>query len=218
MVDHTIRYSMAENKSDDRVDGGRSPKGEAILAAAKSLFLSEPYDRVSMDAVAAAAGVSKVTIYAHFENKERLFVAAISEGCRAVFDPLALNADGEGGLQAALERMGIEFVRYITSPDVSALHGVLIQEGRSRPDLTALFYETTVRSSTRQLGHLLAEQVKAKRIVCDDPETAAVQFIAMVQGDLTYRNQLGLGAPELTAIKTYVRSCVQMFCRAHEPR
>ncbi len=196
-------------------EAARSPKGQAILEAAKALFLAEPYDRVSMDAVAAAAGVSKVTIYAHFENKERLFVAAISEGCRAVFDPVAVNAERPGGLAAALHELGVEFVLYITRPDIAALHGVMIQEGRARRALTELFYESTVRSSTRDLAALLRKQAREKRIRCRDPETAAIQFIAMVQGELNYRNQLGLGGPDRAAVEEYVRACVDMFMRAH---
>jgi TetR/AcrR family transcriptional repressor of mexJK operon len=50
-------------------------KRESVLDAAVELFLSEGFDRTSMDAVAAHAGVSKTTVYAHFADKVELFRA-----------------------------------------------------------------------------------------------------------------------------------------------
>jgi hypothetical protein len=47
------------------------------------------YANTSMDAVAALAGVSKLTVYSHFTDKETLFSAAISpsapNNCRTCF-------------------------------------------------------------------------------------------------------------------------------------
>ncbi|MQT72625.1 TetR family transcriptional regulator, partial [Pseudomonas sp. FSL R10-0071] len=52
-------------------------KRQAILDAAKSLFLTHGYANTSMDAVATLAGVSKLTVYSHFTDKETLFSSAI---------------------------------------------------------------------------------------------------------------------------------------------
>ncbi|MGH6957010.1 MAG: TetR/AcrR family transcriptional regulator [Caulobacteraceae bacterium] len=51
----------------------------AILGAATQLFGEAGYAAVSMDAIAAAAGVAKGGVYHHFESKERLF-EAVFEG------------------------------------------------------------------------------------------------------------------------------------------
>ena len=56
-------------------------KRQAILDAAKILFLSNGYASTSMDAVAAEAGVSKLTVYSHFNDKETLFSAAVMAKC-----------------------------------------------------------------------------------------------------------------------------------------
>ena len=50
-----------------------SPKRTAIVAAATELFTQSGYGAVSMDAIAAKAGVSKRTVYSHFPGKDVLF-------------------------------------------------------------------------------------------------------------------------------------------------
>src|SRR5258706_7341146 len=52
-------------------------KREQILGAAIELFLAEGYAATTMNRVATAAGVTKQTIYSHFNDKERLFAAII---------------------------------------------------------------------------------------------------------------------------------------------
>jgi AcrR family transcriptional regulator len=48
-----------------------------ILLSAKEVFLELGFQRASMDAIAARADTTKRTLYAHFENKEQLFLAMI---------------------------------------------------------------------------------------------------------------------------------------------
>ncbi|MDX2238933.1 MAG: TetR/AcrR family transcriptional regulator [Hyphomonadaceae bacterium] len=200
-----------------RRDAQGSAKREAILEAAKRLFLLEPYDRVSMDAIAAAADVSKVTIYAHFDSKEGLFIAAMGAGCLALFDAAAIDAKRSGDLQAALADLGFRFVENITSPDVSALHGVMIAENQRGGGLTQMFYDAMVARSIETLAALLAQAAAEGKLDCPDPRCAAVQFIAMVQGDFFYRHQLGLDGPSKAALRRYAQDCARVFVRGYRP-
>jgi AcrR family transcriptional regulator len=50
---------------------------EHILKAAKDIFLEMGFERASMDVVAARAETSKRTLYAHFESKDKLFLAVV---------------------------------------------------------------------------------------------------------------------------------------------
>jgi AcrR family transcriptional regulator len=50
---------------------------EHILWVAKDVFLEMGFERASMDTVAARAETSKRSLYAHFESKEKLFLAVI---------------------------------------------------------------------------------------------------------------------------------------------
>ncbi len=50
---------------------------EHILYAAKNVFLQVGFERASMDVIAETAQTSKRTLYAHFESKEKLYLAII---------------------------------------------------------------------------------------------------------------------------------------------
>ncbi len=60
---------------------GEQRRGEElrrhILFAAKDVFLETGYERASMDTVASRAGTSKRSLYAHFESKDKLFLAVL---------------------------------------------------------------------------------------------------------------------------------------------
>jgi AcrR family transcriptional regulator len=60
---------------------GEQRRGEElrrhILFVAKDVFLETGYERASMDAVAARAETSKRSLYAHFESKDKLFLAVL---------------------------------------------------------------------------------------------------------------------------------------------
>ncbi|WP_037366479.1 TetR/AcrR family transcriptional regulator [Amycolatopsis orientalis] len=62
-------------------EGGSQLRGgqlrKHILLAAKNVFLETGFERASMDAVAASAGTSKRSLYAHFESKDKLFLAVL---------------------------------------------------------------------------------------------------------------------------------------------
>jgi len=55
-------------------------KRRQIVATAAELFASQPYHKVRLDDVAAAAGVGKGTLYVYFQSKEQLYFSIISDG------------------------------------------------------------------------------------------------------------------------------------------
>jgi len=74
----------------------RSPRVTHLLDVARKMFVAAGYDAVSLDSVARAAGVSKETIYRHFDNKEALFRAA-ARGLRMAFSDRAEHIRAESG-------------------------------------------------------------------------------------------------------------------------
>src|SRR3978361_1733983 len=78
-------------------------KRAAILDAAKRLFPHSGFDGTSMDAIAADAGVSKLTVYSHFTDKETLFVAAILARCEEQMPQTLFEVDLKDPVRRQLE-------------------------------------------------------------------------------------------------------------------
>lgn len=212
---------MTDAEGQIRQAAGRpksAAKRDAIIDAARRQFTREPFERVSLDAVAAEAGVSKVTIYSHFPNKEALFIAAIGAGCATVFDRVDLEAGAAAdSLDETLTQLGLDFLEMIFDPEVDRLHAVILGEGPRHPELPKMFYEMVVVRSTRTLANFLAAQVECGRIACGEPFVAATQFLAIVQGDFRYRAELGLPRVCREDMELYVRSCVALVLKSWAP-
>lgn len=58
-------------------EGGSSTRQDEIVDAAIPIFLRFGYKKASVDAVAAAANLSRQAVYLHFSNKEALFGAVV---------------------------------------------------------------------------------------------------------------------------------------------
>jgi AcrR family transcriptional regulator len=59
---------------------------DEIVNAAVPVFLRFGYKKASMDAVAAAANLSRQAVYLHFSNKEELFSAVVNSLCKSTRD------------------------------------------------------------------------------------------------------------------------------------
>lgn len=70
---------MPSSKATPSTRALSTEKTAAILNGAMQVFLEQGYMGTTMDRVAAAAGVSKPTVYSHFHDKETLFNALIEQ-------------------------------------------------------------------------------------------------------------------------------------------
>lgn len=83
-----------------------------ILRTAKDVFLEMGFERASMDEVATRAKTSKRSLYAHFESKEKLYVAVIELVRRLFLARLKMPGDYSG--QPA-EALALFCARYLAS-------------------------------------------------------------------------------------------------------
>src|ERR1700760_4341861 len=75
----------------------RNGSREAIVAAAERLFLERGFGAVSMDELAAAAGVARRTLYNQFASKEEIFremLRRVSSQLERAF-PAGIETQGE---------------------------------------------------------------------------------------------------------------------------
>jgi AcrR family transcriptional regulator len=77
-------------------------KPRRIIAAATSLFSRYGFRRTSVDLIATEAGVAKPTIYAHFADKEAVFMAVCADVCEDFLARAEAASRTEGSLEERL--------------------------------------------------------------------------------------------------------------------
>ena len=89
-------------------------KYKRLLEKSEALFISNGYRNVSIEEIAAAAGISKVTIYKHFNSKEALFMYCVKNIINAHYDVLESELDKRNG---SVEKLTYLFEYSLTSYD-----------------------------------------------------------------------------------------------------
>lgn len=100
-----------------------------ILRAAGKVLVSRGYHNVHLDDVAAAAGLSKGTLYLYFKDKESLFAEVLEDVIDRLEERLA-GLSSEGGAREVLERMAAEMLDFVDEHQ-----DFLVQFSREKPDL-----------------------------------------------------------------------------------
>lgn len=70
-------------------------KRDRILNAAEELFATQPFHKVLLSDVAAAAGVGKGTVYLYFKSKEDLYVSLLYRGFAGLVDRMRARLANE---------------------------------------------------------------------------------------------------------------------------
>ena len=70
-------------------------KRRQIVAHAARLFAAEPFDKVRLNDVAAAAGVGKGTLYVYFESKEELYLSILYDAFTQLVDRIQAQLGDE---------------------------------------------------------------------------------------------------------------------------
>lgn len=191
-------------------------KRHAILEAAKELFLTNGYANTSMDAVATAAGVSKLTVYSHFNDKENLFTEAILATCQAQLPGLIFELPEGMPLEQVLMNIGRGFQVLINSDHSIKLHRLIITQGPQDPQLGQIFYEAGPQRILGETEALLRLANDRGMLRIANPSTAAEHFFCLLKGGANFRLLLGCGEPLTTeAAEVHVREVVELFLRAY---
>jgi len=153
-------------------------KQEQILQGAMRVFLQGGYAGTSMDRVAAAAGVSKQTIYSHFQDKEGLFVALIERVTIRKFliefgpEPL------QGEPIVLLPKLAEVFFTKMSDQEYISLLRVIIAESGRFPELAQLYVRAVIQRGRGILGRYFASRPELN--ISDPEATAHIFFGSLV--------------------------------------
>ncbi len=192
-------------------------KRAAIVAAATRLFAGQPFDMVKMEEVAAAAGVSKMTVYSHFKDKETLFEMVVSTFSEGMMLALADPRPAEGALQPRLNGIGEAFLRMLISPETTGLCHSLTGALRANRSLGRRFYDAGPGRAQAALAAALATAVARGELTVDDPVHAADDLLSLWEGGLGAQIAFGVaGAITEAEVRRRAARGTALFLKAHQ--
>ncbi len=158
-----------------RMDGKR----KAILEAAEAAFLANGYVGASMDEIAGRAGVSKQTVYKHFEDKHTLFRVLVAATIQAVSD--VVHADTSElvhsiNLEADLREFALRQLRNVMQPRVLRLRRLIIGEAGRFPQLGQDYIRLGSGRTVDVLAAAFSALIDTGAFRPDDPATMAQHF------------------------------------------
>ncbi|MEE7560096.1 TetR/AcrR family transcriptional regulator [Xanthomonas sp. Kuri4-2] len=194
-------------------------KRASILNAARTLFTEQGYAGVSMDGIAALAGVSKLTVYSHFGDKETLFSEAIRAQCQHMMPDDLFEHELKGPLRAQLIGIGEAFFAMISSDAALATHRMMMAPGTGDAHVREMFWDAGPKRTQQALADFLAARTAAGELEIDDVALAASQFFCVLKGDLHPLMMCGLkGHPARRDVDRHIHASVDFFLRAYAPR
>src|SRR6266550_9592876 len=156
-----------------------NPTCERIISAASALFYNEGIRGVSVDAVAAKAGLTKRTLYYHFKSKDDLvaaYLAARDQPNLALFRRWFTEA--EGGLPAKVEAIFRNLARSARHPKWKGC-GFL----RTAAELASMPGHPAVKVGSRHKSNFeawLAGELSGHDI--EQPQALAREIVLLIDG------------------------------------
>ncbi|WP_370335404.1 TetR/AcrR family transcriptional regulator [Parvularcula marina] len=187
--------------------GPRPSKRALILKAARELFLEAGLEATSMDQITAAAGISKATLYNHFENKDALFAEVMAEKYEALAEELG-ELDESVPPEEALADFGRRLITLVTSPEHIHMVRVIVGATGSNPAISEAYFRHGKAAAFRALGTYLERRVADGTFVIDDVYLAGMQFLGAIKEPLLWPRVFG-GNPR-GEVDDVVRRAVRM--------
>jgi AcrR family transcriptional regulator len=184
---------------------------EELLDHALELFLDNGFELTTLDAVAAAVGMTKRTVYARYDDKRALFKAAVQRAVdRWVVPPETLQAADTGELATTLAAIARLRIKLVMSPEGIRLNRILNAESYRFPEVFIAAIEQGTGPVIAFLAALLRRHIARGELAVADPELAATVFLSMAVGGPARAFSTGNPIDE-KRLEDRVQFCVRLF-------
>jgi TetR/AcrR family transcriptional repressor of mexJK operon len=189
----------------------------AAVEAARALFLRQGYAGTTMDDIAAAAGLTKRTLYNNYADKQALFTQIVGEVsgfargfARGLRDEFGTQVSA-ANLRAALDDFAQRLTLAVLRPEVIALRRLLIAEARTFPALARDYYDSAPGQVIDAVAKGFARFARRNLLRVADPRRAAAQFAYLAVGEPLDRAMLTGAAPAREDALACAREGVETF-------
>ena len=181
-------------------------RDQELLDKALDLFLDLGYERTTIDAIAAAAGMAKRTLYLRYKDKKALFKTALERAIEAWMVPVELLKSVESDdLEASLQRIGRALVENILSPAGLRLLRITNAESGRMPEIGVFTLRQGTERTITYLADLFRRHIRPGGAEMPDAERAAMAFLYLVVGGPASMTAWGnmLDQAAIDALTTY---------------
>ncbi|MEI8622335.1 TetR/AcrR family transcriptional regulator [Pseudoalteromonas sp. B129b] len=161
-------------------------KARTVLQAARKIFLTHGFNGATTDMIQREAGVSKSTVYAHFTNKETLFLAVIKSECEIFTASIHNITFKPGNLTENLRHLGYAYLQIALAESAMALYRVVIAEAPRFPALGHIFYNSGPLVVKAKVSKYLKDAVASNELNFEtlSIEEATNVFVALMRSEL----------------------------------
>lgn len=186
-----------------------SPSRSRILSAARELFFSRGFSRVSTDDLAQAASVSKATLYRHFDGLKGVLRAVVEAEVEGFEQGIPADIETAEELVAALLRFGFNLLSFLNQPEIIKFSQLMFEEARSHPDLAADFYASAYGRTQADLSRLLRQGLDLGFLKSElSASELAEQLLGLWEGFGFIRAILGLTSKPYEKPQEWSQKCV----------
>lgn len=194
-----------------RRPGRPSLSNEELLDKALDLFLEKGFAGTSIDAICAAAGMAKRTVYSRYGDKETLFKAALSRAIDEWIVPIDRLREQEGeDFEASLMRIGEILVRNVLGPAGLRLLRLTNSESVTMPEISLENVRRGTEPTLQYLADLFSRRLGNDKGEFPEAENAAQAFLSIVVGGPASNAAWGMRM-DMASVERHTRYCVRLF-------
>ncbi|WP_152046280.1 TetR/AcrR family transcriptional regulator [Aureimonas psammosilenae] len=205
------RPSGNDEAREKRALARRNARAQAIMAEAQALFVTHGFDAVSMDMVAASAGMSKVTIYKYFAGKDELLTTIVLQWLKRINESIWTLGESDRDMSAVLRRIAVNFYDVFLTNEAVGFRRMLFGILPRFPELGQLIYAKGPAAVMARIADFLRVETEKGNAAIPDPEFAAIQFHSLLQSDLELRGLLLSQTPSKADLVRRADCAVDMF-------
>jgi AcrR family transcriptional regulator len=193
----------------------KSDTRDKLLAAALEVFSEKGFAASTTREIADRAGVREITLFRHFESKDRLFSQAVTENMTKFSPgdvlPESFNTELSGDLEGTLTMLAEQYVAFCK--ESAPYMRVGIMEAPSNKEFASSIAEIPQQLETRLAAYLRSLHTEG-RMGAHDFEVLAKMFYGVLFS-YVFSHYLMTADSEVTAEKdaAWVESSVRLFVK-----
>ena len=161
-----------------------SHRRQALIAAARELFISQGFERTTLNDIVQRAGGSLATIYKLFGNKDGLLEAVVLESAASGEALIRHGQENKSSPQQTLHNLAQALQVHFLDPDLVALVRIVMARSISDPQFSRRFFARTATKTRNALESLFQKWQREEIAMEESPQFLAEMFMGLFVGDL----------------------------------